>query len=76
MPGVSEKRAQSIYEAGLVKVKTTPIPKGQRFKNGTFVRIAGDLGPSMRHFPKGHAFSIPMPTHTAEVNRQLKVIRS
>lgn len=44
---------QSIYEQGLLKVKTTPEPEGQKFLNGTFVKIKDNLGPTMGHFPAG-----------------------
>ena len=45
-----ERRACRVYEAGLKKVAATPEPGGQKFLNGSRVRIAADLGPSMRHF--------------------------
>lgn len=45
--------AKSIYAAGLVKVKTTPAPEGQKFPVGCPVRIADDLGCTMRGFTSG-----------------------
>lgn len=35
-----EVEAQAIYQAGLQKVATTPMPKGQKFPPGSRVRIA------------------------------------
>lgn len=44
--------ANGVYAEGLRRVATTPVPKGQKFKPGTFVQIASDLGPCMSHFEK------------------------
>lgn len=44
------KYATSVYEAGMERVKTIPVPSTQKFNPGTFVMIAAYLGPSMRHF--------------------------
>jgi hypothetical protein len=35
------------------KVASTPEPQGQKFPNGSRVRIADDLGESMSHFQGG-----------------------
>jgi hypothetical protein len=45
--------AKGIYEAGLERVSTTPEPNGQKFRKGTFVDIAEDLGCCMQHFHNG-----------------------
>lgn len=45
--------ARSTYNAGLVRVKTTPEPEGQKFPCESRVRIADDLGSSMDHFLSG-----------------------
>ena len=47
------KVENEIYKDGLKRVKNNPCPKGQKFKPGTRVRIAKDLGQSMNHFPSG-----------------------
>lgn len=44
--------AQGRYLEGKRRVASEPPPEGQKFKPGTFVRIATDLGPSMKHFKK------------------------
>lgn len=44
---------QLRYLAAMEVVATTPEPKGQKFPCGSRVRIADDLGYSMRHFPSG-----------------------
>lgn len=46
-------QAQGVYQAGMKKVAETPEPEGQKFPCGSRVRIADDLGPSMRHFESG-----------------------
>ena len=46
-------QAQATYNAGLERVKTTPEPEDQKFPCKSRVRIADDLGSSMRHFPSG-----------------------
>lgn len=38
------------YEAGMIRIKVEPEPKGQKYPIGTRVRISKDLGESMRHF--------------------------
>ncbi len=51
-----EKRlatAQGIHASGLKNVEETPEPSGQKFPNGSRVRIADDLGQSMSHFESG-----------------------
>jgi len=45
--------AQQVYNAGLAKVASVPEPKGQKFPNGSRVRIADDLGSAMSHFQGG-----------------------
>jgi hypothetical protein len=45
--------AMGIYAAGLARVASSSEPKGQKFPNGSRVRIADDLGSSMRHFTSG-----------------------
>jgi hypothetical protein len=45
--------ATAFHSAGMERVKTTPEPKGQKFPNGSRVRIADDLGQSMSHFERG-----------------------
>lgn len=41
------------HEAGMLRLKTEPEPEGQKFKVGSRVRIADDLGESMSHFSSG-----------------------
>jgi len=53
-----QSEAEAYYQAGLERVKTSPIPLGQRFIPGTRVSIASDLGESMNHFPKGCSASV------------------
>lgn len=50
--GYSERfeEAKAILAAGMARVRNTPEPAGQKFRNGSFVWIAKDLGDSMRHF--------------------------
>lgn len=48
-----EEMANAIYQAGLERVRTTPHPPEQKFKPGTFVMIARDLGSTMKHFESG-----------------------
>ncbi len=43
-------QAQAYCDAGEVRVKTTPEPKGQKFPCGSRVRICKDLGSMMSHF--------------------------
>ena len=45
--------AKSYCRAGWLWAATTPEPAGQKFPIGTRVRIADDLGRSMKHFPSG-----------------------
>jgi hypothetical protein len=45
-----EKAKRDPYQEGLDRVKTTPMPKGQKFPIGARVRIADNLGPYMSHF--------------------------
>lgn len=45
--------AQRVHARGMGKVATTPEPKGQKFPNGSRVRIADDLGDGMSHFTSG-----------------------
>jgi hypothetical protein len=46
-------RATSIYEEGLLRVKRTPEPEGQKYHVGARVKIQDDLPPYMSHFPSG-----------------------
>lgn len=48
-----DANANGIYEQGLLRVKNTPEPKGQKFLIGTRVKISDYLGKSMSHFPSG-----------------------
>jgi len=48
-----ESQARSMYARGLNNVKNNIEPKGQKFHIGERVKIADDLGSSMRFFPKG-----------------------
>lgn len=43
------RRAKEIYAAGLKRVATTPEPKGQKFPNGSRVRV-GKMPTHMAHF--------------------------
>jgi hypothetical protein len=43
--------ALSYYQRARQRVKDTPPPEGQKFKPGTRVKIAKNLGPHMSHFP-------------------------
>ena len=45
-----EKAKRNPHQDGLDRVKTTPMPEGQKFPIGARVRIADDLGPYMTHF--------------------------
>ncbi len=45
--------AEDQYRAAMKKVSKGRIPKGQKFKPGTRVRIADDLGDYMKHFKSG-----------------------
>ena len=47
------QQAEGIYAEGLKRVETTPAPDKQKFPCGSRVRIADDLGGSMRHFTSG-----------------------
>lgn len=47
------EHAKNAHQAGLLKVKNNPEPKGQKFPCGTRVRIADDLGSCMAHFESG-----------------------
>jgi hypothetical protein len=49
----SEAIAEAIYIQGLANVCERPEPTGQKFSVGSRVKIADDLGESMRHFPAG-----------------------
>jgi len=44
------EEAQSYYQLGLQRVSSMPEPNGQKFPNGSRVKIADDLGASMLHF--------------------------
>lgn len=45
-----EKEAEVYYKAGLQRVKSNPMPKGQKFPPSSFVKIAKNLGSAMSHF--------------------------
>ena len=45
--------ANSYYEQGMVRVKTTPQPKKQKYAVGARVKIDDEMPPWMSHFPKG-----------------------
>lgn len=45
--------AEARYARSLDKVATTPEPQGQKFPDGSRVRIADDLGEGMSHFQSG-----------------------
>ena len=47
------EEAQANFDAGMERVATTSEPKGQKFPNGSRVRIADDLGDGMSHFQSG-----------------------
>ena len=49
--GTRFAEASEYYEKGMQRVKDTPEPEGQKFPCGSRVRIADNLGQSMRHFP-------------------------
>lgn len=51
-------QARAVYEEGLRRVQDLPMPSGQIFPMGARVRIADDLGDSMRHFPKGRLATV------------------
>lgn len=48
-----EARAYAIFNVGLLRVSTTPMPESQKFRPGTFVMIAKNLGRDMSHFESG-----------------------
>jgi hypothetical protein len=48
---IRHRQAQKFFEAGQQRIKTSPVPKGQKYAPGTRVRIVDDLGPGMSHFP-------------------------
>ena len=49
-------QAQSIYAAGLKKVETTPEPEGQKFPNGSRVRVGqGECNATVR-YTYAHAY--------------------
>ena len=45
--------AQTYHAACMERLKTRPVPAGQKFQPGDRVHIAEDLGPTMAHFPAG-----------------------
>lgn len=45
--------ASMVHSNGQHRVRTTKVPKGQKFPIGARVKIAKNLGSSMRHFPSG-----------------------
>ena len=69
MKSYDERLAEAnvIYEAGLRRVKEKAMPKGQKFRPGTYVQIASDLGDSMSHFEKTVRLGWNTLTHTLMV---------
>jgi hypothetical protein len=53
-----EAEARGVYAAGLKRVKDTPMPKGQKFASGTFVRLADKFPNYMSHFPGAGSFAL------------------
>ncbi len=55
VPNYERRRADAMacYRSALDRVASEPEPDGQKFPCGSRVRIAEDLGPSMRHFESG-----------------------
>lgn len=51
----NERLAQAcaVYDEDMKRMKTKPVPPGQKFQPGTRVRIADDLGPYFECFPSG-----------------------
>lgn len=56
----SQRHSQAVAysAAGDRRVANDPPPAGQKFLPGTRVRIADDLGPTMRHFPSGRMATV------------------
>lgn len=52
-PSKRYAEADAYHSRAMARVATTPAPAGQKYPPGTRVRIADDLGPSMRHFIAG-----------------------
>jgi hypothetical protein len=50
--------AQAYHAQAMKRVQNTSEPKGQKFPCGSRVRIADDLGPYMKHFPKGRQATV------------------
>ncbi len=48
-----QERAMARYEAGLIRVKETSPPEGQKFLPGEFVTILKNLPSCMSHFESG-----------------------
>lgn len=53
-----ERQARAISAAADIRIKTTPPPVAQKYPPGSRVRIADDLGPTMRHFPHGREATV------------------
>ena len=47
------KLAVGNYLEGMKRVQNCPMPNGQKYSNGTCVKISENLGASMLHFPSG-----------------------
>lgn len=43
-------QAASYHQQAMERVAATPEPQGQKFPNGSRVKVADDLGPHMSHF--------------------------
>lgn len=64
-----------MFLAANERVKTTPPPVGQKFRPGTRVTIAKDLGPSMSHFPSDRTATVVYTyahAYASEEERHLK----
>ena len=47
------QEAKGIHQAGMERVRTQPVPTGQKYAPGTRVRIDDHLDSTMAHFPSG-----------------------
>lgn len=61
--------ANCTYELGLLRVKTDPIPEGQKFIPGTFVEVISryNMGPAMVQYTYSHAYKYE-DGHSKELN--------
>lgn len=51
-------QAKAVSAAGGHRVSTVPPPPAQKFPPGARVKIAAELGPSMKHFPSGRLATV------------------